>query len=144
MKNFYDQQDINNLEIGIVLTPTQEKDSPNIVLKINTATLFEGVLVKRMIFQHQTSLTDTLKISLELKNKNYKTSSGTGVFIDSLEIDNFNIVPGWTQLATYSNDSNGVDPTNFLGFNGTWILDISEPFYRWQHRITGQGWLLKP
>ena len=144
MKNFYDQQDINNLEIGIVLTPTQEKDSPNIVLKINTATLFEGVLVKRMIFQHQTSLTDTLKISLELKNKNYKTSSGTGVFIDSLEIDNFNIVPGWTQLATYSNDSNVVDPTNFLGFNGTWILDISEPFYRWQHRITGQGWLLKP
>ena len=144
MKNFYDQQDINNLEIGIVLTPTQEKDSPNIVLKINTATLFEGVLVKRMIFQHQTSLTDTLKISLELKNKNYKTSSGTGVFIDSLEIDNFNIVPGWTHLATYSNDSNVVDPTNFLGFNGTWILDISEPFYRWQHRITGQGWLLKP
>jgi len=144
MKNFYDQQDINNLEIGIVLTPTPDKDSPNIVLQINTAVLFEGTLKESTIFQYQASLTGALKISLELKNKNYKTSSGTGVSIDSLKIDNFNIVPGWTQLATYSNDSNVVDPTNFLGFNGTWILDISEPFYRWQHRITGQGWLLKP
>ncbi len=100
MKNFYDQQDINNLEIVIVLTPTPDKDQPNIVLQINTAVLFEGTLKESTIFQHQASLTDALKISLELKNKNYKTSSGTGVSIDSLKIDNFNIVPGWTQLAT--------------------------------------------
>lgn len=25
-----------------------------------------------------------------------------------------------------------------------WHLAISEPFYRWRHRVTGQGWLLVP
>lgn len=24
------------------------------------------------------------------------------------------------------------------------VLAINEPFYQWLHRITGQGWLLKP
>lgn len=24
------------------------------------------------------------------------------------------------------------------------ILQINEPFYQWYHRVSGQGWLLKP
>ena len=31
---------------------------------------------------------------------------------------------------------------NYLAKNG--VLTIPEPFYRWYHRITGQGWLLEP
>ena len=62
----------------------------------------------------------------------------------NFKIDDFDVVPMWTQLAKYSNDSNVTAPTNYLGFNGTWSLEITEPFYRWQHKITGQGWLLKP
>ena len=144
MKNFYDQQDINNLKIDIVLSPTLDKDFPELFLKINTAILHEGLLKESVIFQHQISLMDALNISIELRNKNYKTSPRTAVSIDSLKIDNFDIVPNWTQLATYNNDSNVPGPTNHLGFNGVWSLEITEPFYRWQHRVTGQGWLLKP
>ena len=144
MKNFYDQQDINTLNIGITLSPIIDKDFPNIILKINTIVLYEGLLKEKILLKHQQPLMDIFKISLELKNKNYKLSSKTAVCIDSLKIDEFDIVPNWTQLATYFNDSNFTTPTNYLGFNGTWTLEIAEPFYRWQHQITGQGWLLKP
>jgi hypothetical protein len=30
----------------------------------------------------------------------------------------------------------------YLAVNGR--LTISEPFYRWYHRVSGQGWLLTP
>ena len=143
MKNFYDQQDIN-LNIDVTLSPIKDKDFPDIILKINTVVLYEGILTKNISFKHQQPLMDIFKISLELKNKNYKSSSNTAVSINSLKIDDFNIVPRWTQLAKYSNDSNVTAPTNYLGFNGKWSLEITEPFYRWQHKITGQGWLLKP
>lgn len=31
---------------------------------------------------------------------------------------------------------------NYLADNG--MLTIAEPFYCWYHRVSGQGWLLKP
>lgn len=31
---------------------------------------------------------------------------------------------------------------NYMAVNGT--LKISEPFYQWYHRVSGQGWLLEP
>jgi len=143
MKNFYDQQD-TNLNIRVMLSPIKDKDFPDILLKINTVVLHEGTLTESTVFKHQWPLMDIFKISLELKNKNYKSSSKTAISIDSLKIDEFDIVPNWTQLAIYHNDSNVTAPTNYLGFNGTWSLEITESFYRWQHKITGQGWLLKP
>ena len=143
MKNFYDQQD-TNLNIRVTLSPIKDKDFPDILLKINTVVLYEGILTENTSFKHQWPLMDIFKISLELKNKNYKSSSNTAVSINSLKIDDFDVVPMWTQLAKYSNDSNVTAPTNYLGFNGKWSLEITEPFYRWQHKITGQGWLLKP
>lgn len=27
---------------------------------------------------------------------------------------------------------------------GMWRITLHEPFYRWRHRVTGQGWLLEP
>lgn len=27
---------------------------------------------------------------------------------------------------------------------GMWRMTLHEPFYRWRHRVTGQGWLLEP
>jgi len=31
---------------------------------------------------------------------------------------------------------------SYMSNNGT--LEINEPFYRWYHRVSGQGWLLEP
>lgn len=154
MKNFYDQQDINNLKINLILSPVIDKDYPDITVKItttlsndswdNTTILHEGFLTEKTKFEHEQELLRSFKISIELKNKNYIASPKTAISIDSFKIDDFEIVPNWTQLANYTNINNVSTPTSHLGFIGTWSLSIHEPFYRWHHRITGQGWLLKP
>lgn len=45
---------------------------------------------------------------------------------DTVTIDGVEILPRYRYLA--DND----------------VLSIEEPFYQWLHKITGQGWLLKP
>ena len=45
---------------------------------------------------------------------------------DTVTIDNIEILPRYQYLA--------VDGK----------LTIPEPFYRWYHRVSGQGWLLEP
>ena len=81
-------------------------------------------------------------IEIELKNKYYTTEYETAVIIDSISVDNIIIIPTYCHLANYQNDHNNNDPTNYLGFNGTWTLTIDRPFYHWLHQVQGQGWLL--
>ena len=45
---------------------------------------------------------------------------------DTVTVDGVEVLPKYQHLA-----NNGV-------------LTISEPFYRWYHRVSGQGWLLTP
>lgn len=37
-------------------------------------------------------------------------------------------------------------PITDFGYDsqGLWRITLHEPFYRWRHRVTGQGWLLAP
>ena len=92
----------------------------------------------------QCCLLEPIKITITLYGKNYLEDSSSALVIDSLCLDGFDIVPNWTQLASYNNDKNDNQPTNHLGFNGHWTLDIDQPFYLWKHSITGQGWLFQP
>jgi hypothetical protein len=141
MNHFYDQQDI---EISLALKPCESKIKPIIVVRINNHVLFEGVLEDARTMSHRVDLMSNISISIGLMNKNYHNDPDSGVIIDSLEIDQFELIPSWTQLFSYINDHANNSPTNHLGYNGTWSLNIIEPFYRWQHKITGQGWLLEP
>ena len=79
-----------------------------------------------------------------MSGKQYDQYRETAVIIDQLAIDGFDIIPTWTQLATYHNDHDSRGPTAYLGFNGTWRLQIDRPFYQWRHAVTGLGWLLAP
>jgi hypothetical protein len=141
MNHSYDQQDI---DISLALKPCESKIKPKIVVKINEHVLFEGILNNAQILPHTMDLMSSISISIELMNKDYRHGSESGVIIDSLKIDCFELIPSWTHLFSYNNDHANNDPTNHLGYNGTWSLNINEPFYRWQHKITGQGWLLEP
>ena len=141
MNHYYDQQVINT---SLIIEPCKSSHDPRSVVMINGNILFEGVLDKITTLHHESDLLDTIDISVELRDKNYKQSSDSGIIINSLTIDEFDVIPNWTHLAKYENDHNYSEPTNHLGFNGTWRLKISEPFYRWHHRVAGQGWLLEP
>lgn len=145
MKSFCELQAIKKeIEIAVILSPIKDAQPPTVLLKINKKELFNGEVNEKLRLTSKINLLEKIDIEIKLLNKNYKTSSNTAVIIDSLTLDTFDVVPNWTQLATYENDQNILQPTNYLGFNGTWNLKINEPFYRWKHRITGQGWLLEP
>ena len=144
MKNFYELLDIKK-QIDIFLTVVPVIDiCPKIKIYINEKCLHDGIVNEIITLEHKIKLFENLDIKIQLYGKNYNKFPQTGITIQSLKIDFFEIIPQWTQLATYKNDQNITQPTNYLGFNGTWNLKTNEPFYRWKHRITGQGWLLEP
>lgn len=145
MKNFYELLDIKKqIDIFLKLSPADITHTPDTKIIINEIVYFNSKLLKQESFTHSVELLKNIDIKIELSNKNYKITSSTAIIIESLKIDEFELIPKWTQLATYNNDQSISQPTNYLGFNGIWNLKINEPFYRWKHRVTGQGWLLEP
>jgi hypothetical protein len=67
----------------------------------------------------------------------------------AVSINNTVYSVGWAMpLEFNANDTVNVDGEEilpkyqYLAVDGK--LTISEPFYRWYHRVSGQGWLLTP
>ena len=144
-KNFYELLDIKKkISLSFLINPVVSILPPNIKVNVNEYSLYTGIVTEKILLKQDIALLDSIDIKIQLYDKDYNTSQKTAITIQSLKIDLFEIIPQWTQLASYKNDQNVIQPTNYLGFNGTWNLKINEPFYRWKHRITGQGWLLEP
>lgn len=141
MKTYSDLQDIDqSIDIKINLHPVGR---PNVQTKINqSSTDFIG-LTRPMVIDYRVGLLDNIDIVIELYDKEYDIDNETAVIIDNISVDNINIIPRFDYLAKYINDHNNNNPTSYLGFNGTWRLNIGRPFYHWLHEHTGQGWLLK-
>jgi hypothetical protein len=145
MKQFSDLLDIEfTITVAITLQPIVENGAPLIRMICNDSVLFDNQLWQEQTWTHAVKLLDHIDLCIELHDKTYSEAHETAVIIKSMMIDRFEIVPSWTHLATYQNDQNNRNPTAYLGFNGVWQFKIDEPFYRWHHRVTGQGWLLEP
>jgi hypothetical protein len=132
------------ITINLVISPISENGYPCSVIKLNDRMLFDGEVKERISFNETLGLLDPVEISIELKNKKHDQQLETAIIIDRLSIESMEIVPGFVHLSDYDNEQGQRITTNYLGFNGVWKLDINEPFYRWRHRVTGQGWLLEP
>jgi hypothetical protein len=133
-----------DLPVIIVLEPVFDTQSPSTVITVAGQVLFSGQLTQPVTLSCCVDLLTQFEISIELINKDDHKDHTSAVVISQLSIDSHALVPQWSHLAHYSNDRNYNLPTTHLGFNGTWKLDINEPFYRWWHGVTGQGWLLLP
>jgi len=140
MKTYSDLQDINqSIDVKITLRPI---GLPNLHASVNQELSNYVGLSTPITLEYRVGLLDNIDIVIKLYNKEYNLSVETAVIIDSIAIDNINIVPKFDYLATYLNDHSNNNPTSYLGFNGTWQLNIDQPFYHWLHKHTGQGWLL--
>ena len=80
--------------------------------------------------------------------KNFSDLSATELHL-AVSINNTTYSVGWAMPLEFStNDQVTVDGEEILpkyrhlAVNGK--LTIPEPFYRWYHRVSGQGWLLTP
>tara|TARA_R110000803_G_scaffold71529_2_gene134808 strand:- start:749 stop:1177 length:429 start_codon:yes stop_codon:yes gene_type:complete len=140
MKNYSDLQAIDfKLDVCIELDPV---GTPDIVVEIANNTYANSKLTAPKKLEYQLDLRDIFSINIELKNKAYTLEYDTAVIIQRISIDSIDIVPKFDYLANYSNDHNNNNPTNYLGFNGKWILKFDRPFYQWLHQVTGQGLLV--
>jgi hypothetical protein len=145
MKNFSDLLAIDpRLPVTMILSPITDNGAPRVVVTINERILYDRVMYQTETLVAEVALLQPIDIRICMTDKIYCAEKETAVIIQSISIDGFEIVPGWTHLATYDNDHQRSDPTAYLGFNGCWRLPVDRPFYNWHHQITGLGWLLEP
>ena len=142
MKNYSDLLGTDlHLDLVLVLEPV---GIPEVEICVNQQLIHQGPTIESIVISTQIPLLSQLVISVKLKNKVYKSDQETAIILNKISIDEFDIVPKYTQLAHYINDHNVDSPTSYIGFNGEWKLEIPQPFYQWRHKITGQGWLFHP
>jgi hypothetical protein len=149
MNNFLDLLDTDpKILIRLQLTPICDNGAPQLVVTINGTRLHSGPVDAVTNITKTIGLRDNVIVELVLKEKKYHESLETAVIINSIQIDDFEFVPNYTDgdsnCIYYDNDHNIIAVTNYLGFNGVWQLRIDEPFYRWRHKNSGQGMLLEP
>jgi hypothetical protein len=143
MKNFLDLQDINTVKlITIRLSSIINNGIPTAVVKINNNTIFNKNLEHTVDLNYSHDLMTPFLVSIEMQNKQYNQYQETAIIIESILIDNNELIPEYNHLVDYQNDHSSNNPTNYLGFNGKWTLTIDRPFYQWLHQAQGQGWLL--
>lgn len=145
MNSFSDLSDIEpTLLFQIKIRPIYQSRPPCIEIGLNHTALFSGELTSTWFHQTNLALLDPLVFEVRLLDKVYDLEDETAVVVDMLEIDDFALVPHYNHIFQYENDHGFTYATAYVGFVGTWRLMIDEPFYRWRHRVTGQGWLLEP
>jgi hypothetical protein len=145
MKNFSDLLATKkDIEVRICIRAICENGEPRYSIKINQSVVYDGQISGKVEKISRVGLTDPILIEIEMTEKKYSAEKETAVIIESIKIDEFDMIPAFTHLSRYDNERGYTGITSYLGFNGKWTLDIAEPFYRWRHRETGQGWLLDP
>jgi hypothetical protein len=140
MNTFSDLQAIElELEVSLKIKPI---GLPKINVWINQDLMTSIQLDHPITIYHKLPLLEPFEIKIQLWEKDYTAAQETAAVIESLRIDNFELVPSWTQLAVYQNDHNYHAPTNYLGFVGTWTFAVDRAFYQWLHGTVNQGLLL--
>lgn len=145
MKNFSDLLAIDRrLSLNITLDSITDNGAPRVGVFVNELCLLNSWLNESITLDYSVNLLDPINIKITMNNKEYSAERETAIIVKNIQVDNITLIPKFEYLAEYINDHNFNNPTNYLGFNGTWILDINQPFYRWLHEKTAQGWLLTP
>jgi hypothetical protein len=146
MKNFYELLDTNpTIELILELEVINHNGDPVIEVILNNERIYgKYPLTSFRRIYTRLGLLESVKLEILMNNKQYNSKQETAIIIKNFFIDNINIIPTYNHLIDYQNDHNINTKTNYLGYNGTWTLNIDRPFYQWLHQASGQGWLLEP
>jgi hypothetical protein len=145
MKNFSDLLVTDPvIAVAIRLSVIGNNGFPGASIRVNQDVVEYLQLKKSVDRKFNVPLNDNIEIEIAMIDKQYSQDRETAIVIESVNIDGFEIVPGWTHLAVYDSERGLQGPTSYLGINGSWKLSVNRPFYQWRHHVTGQGWLLEP
>jgi hypothetical protein len=130
------------ITVVIKLRSITDNGVPGCGVKINQSVEYYNLLLDCITITKVLPLLEPFDIEISMFDKRYSAEYDTAVIIESITIDDFNVIPKYTHLAQYTNDHDYRGATSYLGFNGVWRLSVNRPFYQWQHQVTNQGWLL--
>lgn len=133
-----------DINVKLDLSVINDNGNPTVIVIINNRALFEGTMSQPTSISASIKLTELLDISISMQDKQYSANCETAVLINSLSVDGIELAHKYSHVAVYENDHQNNNPTAYLGFNGTWKFQLDQPFYRWLHQVTGQGWLIDP
>lgn len=143
MNRFSDLQ-ATDLYLEISLRAITDNGAPWAQVTVNDKVLWRQQVFEDIVLTHRMPLLDPFVISVAMQDKVYNSQKETALIIQSVCVDGFVVIPRFNHHSRYHNERNQCSPTNYLGFNGVWSLNVPEPFYRWRHRVLDQGWLLEP
>jgi hypothetical protein len=149
MNNYLDQLVTNNicLPVQLILEPIAHTGVPELSVAINHSNYYQGPVHDTVTINTTIPLLDPLSVILSMSGKIYSDVAETAIIVKSLKVDCIDLTNFDYQCVpciTYRNDQNINYQGFYLGFNGVWQFNIDQPFYRWLHTATGQGWLLEP
>lgn len=130
-----------SITVVIKLRAVTDNGVPGCVVKINQSVEYYDLLLDRITITKVLPLLEPFDIEISMFDKRYSSEYDTAVIIESITIDDFDVISKHTHLAQYTNDHDYPGATSYLGFNGVWRMSINRPFYQWRHQATNQGWL---
>jgi len=78
---------------------------------------------------------------LTVEHRNRQSFDGvTAVVVDSIKMNNIESPKIVLQGIYYPNDRES-RRTNYIDWNGIWILNYTLPIYTWIHQVEGLGWI---
>lgn len=132
------------LHVCIRLHAVAEASPPTVSVFVNgQEELFDTLSGSALILTH-IPCDQPFSVEIGMSGKVYQAELETAIVIDSVKIDEHELIPEFNHLASYVNDHDQNVPASYLGWNGRWTLKSDRPFYQWFHEHTGQGWLLQP
>lgn len=140
MKTFSDQLDTEfYLKVKIRLEPVCDNGTPRVAVWFNQRLIMDTHIDRPCDLIRCPWWWEPLDIRIQLQNKIYDQHKETAVIIQNISVDGIEIVPRFCHLATYDNDHQFDQATNYLGFNGVWSWTTDRPFYQWLHKNMDLG-----
>lgn len=124
IQNFSDLTDIDTSELLEVQIELKKHGNIKHLFSINNELLTGLSFVKRYPLDTQFIFRCELVDFVE---------NAGAIEITSITVNDKQVLPLYQHL--------GSPATAFIGSNVPWVFKIDQPFYRWYHHISGQGWI---
>lgn len=146
MNNYLDllATDCHTVDIELTVDSVVNNGTPDLTVVINHRQHYQAPINAPVCINTKMTLLQHLDIKLIVTGKTYSAQKETAVIVTSLLVDGVQLANKFDIPIMYTNDQNVKYSGFYLGFNGVWHLSLNQPFYRWLHTATGQGWLLTP
>jgi hypothetical protein len=150
-----------SVSFSILIRPQWTVTPPEIELSFGDYCIFKGQLLEQQVFDYTSPAIPAGSYSINLKftNKDYlemlKYNKDMMVEVKWLKFENqpsnFDLYSyyqpdypaEWASEQQLKNIK--LEPTihsNYLGWNGTWSVDVELPIFKWIHKTMNLGWLI--